>query len=108
MLDDDASGAVKTAHAFPGCIGIGDIVIGQFLALQLLVTAKQAGAYRLVYVEGCRLVWIFAITQGLFLLHLHGQRARPLAAFWRLVLGGLCNRQAAKVGRDGAVVGSRM
>src|SRR3546814_8910986 len=41
MLDDHAGAALEAAHAFPRRIGIGDVVVGQFFALQLAVAAQQ-------------------------------------------------------------------
>ena len=46
MLDDDAGGRIERLDAFPGRVGVGDVVVGQFLALQLAVVGERAGRRR--------------------------------------------------------------
>src|SRR5690606_23744174 len=105
VLDNDAGCGFKAAHAFPTGIGVGNVVVGQFFALQLGVAAQQAGSHGRVDVEGGFLVWVFAVAQHLILLELQVQDARPVIAFGRLVLFGLVADQAAQVAGDCTVVG---
>src|SRR5690606_5295322 len=56
VFDDDAGSFLEAAYAFPGSICIGDVVVGQFFALQLNVVAQQASTTGGVDVEGCCLV----------------------------------------------------
>ncbi|KAG0922895.1 hypothetical protein G6F31_019728 [Rhizopus arrhizus] len=103
MLDDDAGRHVEAARAFPCGIRIGDVVVGQFLALQLAVVAQQAGRTLRVHVEGGGLVRILAVAQRLLLLDLQGQRAGPFGARRDRFLGRFGFGQAGQVGGDGAV-----
>ena len=80
VLDDDAGGRLEAARAFPGGIGVGDVVVRQFLALQLAVVAQQAGRALRVDVERGGLMRVLAIAQGLFLPDLQGQGAGPFLA----------------------------
>ena len=105
MLDDDAGGRFEAAGAFPGGVGVRDVVVGQFLALQLAVVAQQAGLTLRVDVEGGGLVRVLAVAQGLLLLDLQGQGAGPFVAGRHGFLLGLGVDQAGQVGGDGAVVG---
>src|SRR5690606_37797091 len=52
VLYDDASGGFEATNAFPGCVGISNIVVRQLFALRLCVAAQEAGRDRGVYVEG--------------------------------------------------------
>ena len=68
MLDNDACSRAfssKTLHTFPGRVGVGDVVVTQLLALQLL--RRHQGTRRCVQVaiEGRLLVRIFTVTQVL-------------------------------------------
>ena len=63
MLDDDAGGGVEDLDAFPGGIGVGDVVVRQFLALQLGVIGDAARQGDGVAVEGGGLVRVFTVTQ---------------------------------------------
>ena len=63
MLDDRAGRLVELAHAFPGRIGVGDIVVGELLAL-VLPCAGQAALRRMeVTVPGGLLVRVLAVAQ---------------------------------------------
>ena len=74
-------------------------------ALQLAVVAQQAGRTLRIDVEGRGLVRVLAVAQGLLLLDLQRQRARPFVAGRGGVLLGFGFGQAAQVGGDGAVIG---
>jgi hypothetical protein len=65
VLDDHAGRGVEGLDAFPGGIGVGDVVVGQLLALQLPVVGDRSGQRRRVAVERRLLVRILAVTQGL-------------------------------------------
>ena len=65
MFDDHARGFLKTFHAFPCGVGVGDVVVAQFLALQLKRADERAGRRVQIAVVGCPLVWVLAITQVL-------------------------------------------
>src|SRR5690606_26132090 len=105
VLDDDAGGSVEAARAFPGGVGVGDVVVRQLLALQLAVIAQQAGGPVAVYIEGGFLVRVLAVAQGLRLVHLQRQRAGPVVAGGRGVLRRGRLGQAGQVAGDRAVVG---
>src|SRR5690606_37639769 len=104
VLDDDASARVKAAYTFPGGIGVSNIVVGQFLALQLLVATQQTFTNGAVCVESRALVRVLAIAQSLLLFELNGQHIGPGVHFGGAVLGRLGLSQAAQVSRDGTVV----
>ena len=63
MLDDDAGRGSEGLHAFPRGVGVGDVVVREFLALQLLVGGDGAGRWRRVTVKSSVLVRVFAVTQ---------------------------------------------
>ena len=65
VLDDDAGGLVKGFDTFPGCIRVSNVVVGQFLALQLSVVRNAPGCWRKIAVEGRFLMRIFSIPQVL-------------------------------------------
>ena len=104
MLDDDAGGALletaQALHAFPGRISIGDVVVRQFLALQLAVVGQRAIDGDQVAVEGGALVWILTVAHVLHFLKCNIQHLRISAA-----LGVHFRRaQAGQVVGDGAIV----
>src|SRR5690606_30152422 len=53
----------ELAHAFPGGIGIGDVVVAQRLALQLLEGGQRAGRRIQVTIERRLLVRVLPVTQ---------------------------------------------
>ena len=63
MFDDDTGRDVEGLDAFPGGIRVGDIVVGQFLALQLGVGGDAASDGIDFSVEGGALVRVLAIAQ---------------------------------------------
>ena len=64
VLDDDAGRAGEGLDAFPGGIGVADVVVRQFLALQLGVGGDGAWRDDRVAVEGGLLVRVLAVAQG--------------------------------------------
>ena len=60
------AGASKRLDAFPGRIGVGDVVVREFLALQLRVqSTSEPGAGSQVAVERGLLVRVLAVAQVL-------------------------------------------
>ena len=108
MFDDHACGCVETAYAVPGRIGIGDVVIGEFLALQLLKVRKQPGWAIRINVKRRALLGVFAVAQDLFLVDLQRQDIGPGVACWRGLLSGFGDIEAAQVVCDRTVVGAGM
>ena len=101
MLHDDARGLGKTQHAFPRRIAVRDVVIGQFLALELRIRCDGTRDDRIVAIKGGLLMRIFTITQVLYF------HALPVKAI------GKSARRCAVIARrqivaDGAVVRCRV
>ena len=65
VFDDHAGGRVEGFDGFPSGIGIGDVVVGQFFALQLFVGGKAACCGVNIAVERGALVRIFAVAHVL-------------------------------------------
>ena len=65
VFDNYASWRVKGFDGFPCCIGIGNVVVGQFFALQLFVGGKAACGGVNIAVERGALVWVFAVAHVL-------------------------------------------
>ncbi len=86
MLDDDACGFVKSLDAFPRCISVGNIVVRQFLALQLLVIGQSAFDMPGVAVKRCRLVRILTVTHFLYFFEMQVQCRRIGAAGFVLLV----------------------
>ena len=105
MLDDDTSRRVKTLDAFPGRIGIGDVVVAELLALQLLGCDKGAGGGKQVAVQGGLLVRVFTVAQVLQLDKAAIALAGELAQGGCLVIGhALAKLHRRQIVADGAVV----
>ena len=68
MLDDHTGRHFKALDAFPRSIGVGNVVVAQFLALQLHAGGQRTGSRRQIAVPGGLLVAVFAVAQ---VLHLH-------------------------------------
>ena len=102
MFHDHAGGRFKALDAFPRRVGVGDVVVAQFLALQLLGGHQRAGRGVQVAVERGDLVRILAVAQVLQLdeaaVGLTGELAQlgHARAFFEL--------DAGEVVADGAVV----
>ena len=62
VFDDHAGWRVKGFNGFPSGIGIGDIVVRQFFALQLFVGGKTACSWVNIAVERGALVRVFAVA----------------------------------------------
>ena len=74
MFDDNAGGLVAEGFdAFQRGIGIGNIVVGQFLALQLLGGGNRAAGRCFFPVKRRVLMRVFAITHGLVMVKLQIQ-----------------------------------
>ena len=93
MFDDDAGRGLEFGDQLIGGVGVGDVVVAQFLALQL-AGVGDAGAGVACAVEGPRLVRVLAIAQGL------GQRA----AYGFAGRGGVADLLREPAG-DGGVIG---
>ncbi len=100
VLDDHAGRHVERLHAFPRGIAVGDVVVRQFLALQLAVVRERACRHREVAVERGALVRVFAVAQVLHLVEREVERRRIRVARRMLQLVG----EARQVVRDRAVV----
>ena len=79
VLDDDAGGAFgEGLDTFQRGVGVGDVVVGQFFALQLAALATLASrtcARR----RSCLLVWVLAVTHILGATVLQTECARERA-----------------------------
>ncbi len=65
MFHDHAGRMVELFDALQRRIGIGDVVVGERLALQLFRTGERAVGRLLIDVERCVLVRVFAVAQSL-------------------------------------------
>ena len=111
VLDDDAGVVLgELCDAFQRCVGVGNIVERQFLALHLLRAGDAGGAggmFRVgaaVGVEGRVLVGVFAVAHGLFFAELQVEGAGEVGGAGRILA---VNERAEVVG-DGAVVAGRV
>ena len=66
VFHDHTGGRVKGFDGFPCGIGIGDVVVGQFFALQLFVGGKAACGGVNIAVECGALVRIFTVAHILY------------------------------------------
>jgi hypothetical protein len=79
MLDDHACRPlVEGLYTLQRSIGVGDIVVGQFLALQLPCRGNRGLARRMLDKECGALVRVLAIAHGLYLTVLQVQRVRKI------------------------------
>ncbi|MDT4839228.1 hypothetical protein FQZ97_730130 [compost metagenome] len=102
MFHDHARGHLETLDAFPGRVGIGDVVVAELLALQLLRRHQRAGCGVQVAVEGGGLVRVLAVTQVLQFHEAAVGLRGVLAARGHGSTG--VERDAGEVVADGAVV----
>lgn len=106
VLDDHAGRGVKALDAFPGRIGVGDIVVAQFLALQLHARGQRAGCGVQVAVPGSLLVAVFTVAQILDLdelaVALAGEQITCRHVFFAELL--VFEPDRGQVVADGAVV----
>ncbi len=79
VLDDDAGRLRELPHALQRGVGVGDVVVRQFLALQLPRRRDARRRRRRVGVERRRLVRVLAVAQVVLLVELQrqGRRDRP-------------------------------
>ena len=68
VLDDHARGRREASHRFPGRIAVGDVVVGEFLTLELAVTGQKPRSNEIFAVKRRHLMRIFAVAH---ILHLH-------------------------------------
>ncbi|OPZ04932.1 MAG: hypothetical protein BWZ09_01451 [Alphaproteobacteria bacterium ADurb.BinA305] len=103
MLDDDAGRrrAVEGLHAFPGRVGVGDVVVGQLLALQLGVAGHAALGRAGLAVEGRGLVRVLAVAQ---VLHLVEGELQALGIGLQRHVAGLVGDERGEVVGDRRVV----
>ena len=89
VLDDDAGRAVvELLDAFEGGVGVGDVVVAEFLALDLLRAGDGPDRGVGLHIEGTVLVRILAIAAGLRALELQGEPlAEPLPLAGRVERG---------------------
>ena len=78
VFDDHTGGAVKAADGFPGSVAVGDVVVGKFFAVQLVVAGQKSRCNISFTIEGGFLVRIFAVTHVLHLDPLTSQAFREL------------------------------
>ena len=64
VLDDDAGRCAEGFDAFPGGVGVGDVVVGELLALQLSIGRNAARCRCRIAVESRLLMGVLAVTQG--------------------------------------------
>ena len=82
MLDDDARGRrrIEFLDALECGVGVGDVVVGEFLAAKLTGGGDRAGCCADLAIERGRLVRVFTITQVERFRELHGVRTRERLA----------------------------
>jgi hypothetical protein len=74
MLDDDAGRrGVEQLDAFERGVGVGDVVVAEFLALDLACRRNGAGGGVGLDVEGTGLVRVLAVAAGLRAGKLQGE-----------------------------------
>ncbi len=106
VLDDDAGWLGEALHALQRGVGVGDVVVAEFLALQLARGGDGSLLRGGLGVEGGALVGVLAVAQvlGLEELGVEGARKnlaeRQVALLFTLFIGN----QAAQVVGDHAVV----
>ncbi len=103
MLDDHAGRLIEGLHAFPGCVGVGDVVVRQLLALNLSVAGDAPGSRIAVAIECRSLMRVFAVAQVLYFFELErkapGERREfPITPQPREVIadGGFVSRAVGK------------
>ncbi len=81
MLHDHAASFRERAHAFPCGIGVADVVVREFFALQLRVLRECASGRRFVAIERSALMRVLAVSHVLRLSPLHREHIRVGAWF---------------------------
>ncbi len=103
MLHNNAGRLIELFHTLQCGIGIGNIVIRERFALNLLCGSDRSFFYLFFYIEGCLLVAVLAITHILLLDEVQVQRAWEAAG--RIFAFAVVSRhQATEVVGDHAVV----
>ena len=82
MFNDDTGRFNKRFNAFEGCIGVGDIVVGEVFALQLNRCTYTSFLGDLLRIECRLLVRIFSVSHFLALDELSIESAREI---WALI-----------------------
>src|SRR3546814_4212424 len=104
VLDDHARRLGKGLHAFERGIGIGDVVVAEFLALQLRCRADRAGFGIELAVERRALVRIPAVAQVLLLVELQTEHRRESLARVVVVparqIAGYSRSEERRVGQE--------
>ena len=98
MLDYDAGRTVKPRHAFQCRVGVGKIIVGKRLPLQLAGRGQRAGGGFRFRIEGRGLVGVLAVPQFFGEGELHGIGMRVIPAVALVVRG------AEVIGHVGVVV----
>ena len=105
MLDDDAGGHIKALDAFPCGIGIGNVVVAQLFALQLLGGDQRTGRGEQVPVQRGLLVRVFAVAQVLQLdkasIALRGEQVQ---LGYRIIGHAVAKLHGRQIIADGTVV----
>ena len=101
VLDNHAGRHLETAHAFPGGVGVGDIVVRQLLALQLPVMRERAGGRLRFNIERCLLMRVLAVTHC---LRLRVAQVEPVGKGLQAGLLAFLYRQRGEVVGDHAVI----
>src|SRR5690606_13901224 len=102
---DDAGRLIELFYAFECGVGIGDVVVRQFLALQLL-RGTDAGFVQIFFrVERGKLVRVFAVAHFLFFVQLQiegarEQRAAAVNAAAEIICDSAVVRSGVFVGLD--------
>ena len=65
VLDDHTGRCIQGLDALPGRIGIGNIVVREFLALQLTVVSQRTFNRSYITIERCRLMRVLAVAHVL-------------------------------------------
>ena len=97
MLDDHAGRLIEGLHAFPGCVGVGDVVVRQLLALNLSVAGDASGNRIAVAIESSGLMRVFAVAQ---VLHFFELERKVLRERRKVSI----TRESGKVVADGGFV----
>lgn len=97
VLDDDGAGEVELADEIHGGVEIEEVVVGEFLAVELLCGSEGTGFGVAFDIEGGSLVGIFAVAEGTLLVEGKVELRRVVTCRF---LGG----DAVEVLGDGGVI----
>ena len=79
MLNDNAGWLAELFHAFQRGVGVGNVVIGERFALNLVGSRNRGFFYLFFYIEGSLLVAVLAVAHILLLNEVQIQGAREAA-----------------------------